>query len=142
VRRQSHCIHGEHTWFTLLYVWILGFLPIATEDVLLPKLHRRRCVVRLPEGLHVRKSLRKKSKRFSFSVNRSFDSVVQGCHAQHGSACWLYPPLVNAFRELNEAGSTDAMLLPERTTCPVRMYSIEVWNEVGVLVGGELGYTV
>jgi Leu/Phe-tRNA-protein transferase len=76
------------------------------------------------------------------SVNRAFDRVVQGCRAQHGTACWLYPPLVHAFRELNEAGSTDAMLLPERTTCPVRMYSIEVWNEEGVLAAGELGYTM
>lgn len=109
---------------------------------MLPKLHRRRCVIRLPDGLHVKKSLRKKSKRFSLSVNRAFDSVIQGCHDQHGSACWLYPPLVKAFRELNQAGCLDAMVLPGNTTCPVRMYSIEVWNDEGVLVGGELGYTV
>lgn len=119
-----------------------GFLPIATEGILLPKLHRRRCVIRLPEGLRVRKSVRKKSKRFSLSVNRDFDAVIQGCHEQHGSSCWLVPPLVKSFRELHESGSTEAVLVTEGTRCPVRMYSIEVRNKEGTLVGGELGYTV
>lgn len=49
---------------------------------------------------------------------------------------------MNAFRELRQAGSSDAMLVSERTRCKVRMYSVEVWNEEGSLVGGELGYTV
>lgn len=145
IKWQSHCIVRsltEDTHIVVHTLFVLGFLPIATQDVLLPKLHRRRCVIRLPDGLHVKKSLRKKSKRFSLSVNRAFDSVIQGCHDQHGSACWLYPPLVKAFRELNQAGCMDAMVLPQHTACPVRMYSIEVWNEGGVLAGGELGYTV
>jgi Leu/Phe-tRNA-protein transferase len=90
----------------------------------------------------VRKSVRKKSKRFSLSVNRDFDAVIRGCHEQHGSSCWLVPPLVKSFRELHQAGSTDAMLVTEGTKCPVRIYSIEVWNEENKLVGGELGYTV
>ena len=119
-----------------------GFLPIATDGILLPKLHRQRCVIRLPEGLRVRKSVRKKSIRFSLSVNRDFDAVIRGCHEQHGSSCWLVPPLVKSFRDLHQAGSTNAMLVTEGTTCPVRMYSVEVWNQEGKLVGGELGYTV
>lgn len=111
--------------------------------ILLPKLHRQRCVISLPQQLRVRKSVRKKSKRFSLSVNRDFDPVIQGCRDQHGSSCWLVPPLVGAFRELHrEDSTTDAMLVSERTRCRVRMYSIEVWNQESTLVGGELGYTV
>ena len=120
-----------------------GFLPIATEGVLLPKLHRRRCTIALPHDLRVSKSARKKSKRFSLSVNRDFDGVIRGCQEQHSPSCWLVPPLVEAFRELNHVDFTDATMISQGgRTCPVRMYSIEVWNQENVLVGGELGYSV
>ena len=88
----------------------------------------------------MKKSVRKKSKRFSLSINRDFDAVVQGCHEQHGSTCWLYPPLVEAFRVLFQ-GTTEARV-SDRSMCPVRLYSVEVWDDNDTLVGGELGYTV
>ena len=61
-----------------------GFLPIATRGYLLPKLHEERCVLQLnPQSkLHISKSTRKKSKRFTLSVNTCFDEVVAGCHRQ------------------------------------------------------------
>ena len=61
-----------------------GFLPIATNGYLLPKLHIERCVLQLnPESkLHIAKSTRKKAKRFLLSVNECFDEVVAGCHNQ------------------------------------------------------------
>lgn len=125
------------------HVMAEGFLPIATEGVLLPKLHRRRCAIVLPHDLRVSKSARKKSKRFLLSVNRDFDGVIRGCQEQHSPSCWLLPPLVNAFRELHDADFTDAVMVSKGgRKCPVRMYSIEVWNQEGVLVAGELGYSV
>ena len=125
-----------------------GFLPIATEGVILPKLHRKRCVVSLPEALHVSKSIRKKSKKFRFTTNQCFDRVVEGCRRQHGSRCWLYPELVRLFREIHDAGQVNAIVNPRANMtkveeAPVRLYSIEVWNdETEELVAGELGYTV
>jgi Leu/Phe-tRNA-protein transferase len=110
----------------------------------------QRSVIQLPQELHVSKSVRKKAKRFSITVNREFDQVIQGCHDQHGSHCWLYPPLVKAFREMMTQGKMTATPMNPQTGKPhphrtwtVRLYTIEVWNaETGALAGGELGYTV
>lgn len=135
-----------------------GFLPIASEGVILPKLHNERCVIFLPHDLHISKSARKKARKFAFTVNREFDRVVEACRQQHGARCWLYPELVQVFKELHLAGHIDAVILPTREggtassaestvltrqLSPVRLYSIEVWNEeLGELVAGELGYSV
>lgn len=125
-----------------------GFLPIADEGVILPKLHHKRCVVSLPEGLHVSKSIRKKSKKFRVTTNKCFDRVVQGCRTQHGPRCWLYPELVKVFKEIYDAGQVKTIVNPARNMTKieeavVRMFSIEIWNdETNELVAGELGYTV
>ena len=122
-----------------------GFLPIATEGVILPKLHHKRCVVSLPDGLHVSKSVRKKSKKFRLTINQSFDRVVQGCRQQHGPRCWLYPELVETFKQIHDAGQVNAIVNPSPNMtkieeAPVRLYSIEVWNDTSrELVAGELG---
>ena len=125
-----------------------GFLPIADEGVILPKLHHKRCIISLPEGLHVSKSIRKKSKKFRFTTNKCFDRVVDGCRKQHGPRCWLYPPLVKVFKEIHAAGQVNAIVNPSTSMtkveeAPVRIYSIEIWHdETDELVAGELGYTV
>mmetsp|Transcript_26385 Transcript_26385/g.54338 ORF Transcript_26385/g.54338 Transcript_26385/m.54338 type:complete len:367 (-) Transcript_26385:41-1141(-) len=103
----KHMVHHYHDDFYVsrsfdprLIVQLMseGFLPIATKGYLLPKLHVERCVLRLhPHSkLHISKSTRKKSKRFSLSINECFDRVVAGCHNQHGIN-WLFPPIVKAF---------------------------------------------
>jgi len=86
-------------------------------------------------------------------VNRDFDGVVQGCHRQHGIG-WLYPQIVRAFKVINEHTKKSSVGLaatifrdglPDQQigTCPIRLYSVEVWNaETNELCGGELGYTV
>ena len=158
LRPFLHPYHGEYCYTPIFQARFIaqlmaeGFLPVATSGMLLPKLHVQRSVISLPDGLHISKSVRKKhAKRFSLTVNTRFDEVIQGCHDQHGSHCWLYPPLVAAFREMFHAGramEASAMdpitgrPLPGRTW-KVRLYTIEVWNEAtGALAGGELGYTV
>lgn len=126
-----------------------GFLPIATEGYLLPKLHEHRCVIRLPEQLHISKSARKKAKRFRMTINQSFHSVVEGCRQQHGTSCWLYPPLVEAFYQIHQRGLegmiTNVETDPQhpgssRTTtasCPVRFYTVEVWEIPGPKLDDE-----
>ncbi|KAL3912078.1 MAG: hypothetical protein SGILL_007027 [Bacillariaceae sp.] len=164
LRRFITPYHGEfcytRTYHPRLVAQLMmeGFLPIATEGVILPKLHHERCVIHLPDGLHISKSTRKKSKNFTFSVNRDFDRVVEACRKQHGPRCWLYPELVEIFREIHEPEHVEALVIPTdqggtssnsevtitaRQPCPVRLYSIEVRHEdTGELVAGELGYTV
>lgn len=167
-----HPYHGEFCYTPIFQSHFIaqlmaeGFLPVASSRVLLPKLHVHRSVIALspknsnnsndsPQilqegGLHISKSVRKKSKRFTLTVNQRFDEVIQGCHDQHGSHCWLYPPLVQAFREIFQAGAMDATAMDPITGRPlsgrswkVRLYTIEVWNATtGALAGGEIGYTV
>lgn len=145
---DEFCYTRMYHYRLVAALMIEGFLPIATEGVILPKLHHKRCVVSLPGGLHVSKSIRKKSKKFRFTTNQSFDRVVEGCRRQHGPRCWLYPELVRVFREIHDAGLVNSMVNPSASMtkieeAPVRLYSIEVWNdETGELVAGELGYTV
>lgn len=146
--------HGDFAFSRIFHYKLLcqlcseGFLPIATDGVLLPKLHAQRCVISLPSDLHISKSTRKKAKKYSVTVNKAFDEVIIGCQHQHGDRCWLYPPLVKAFKEVNQRGHVNAEVFEDKgrrstgRACPVRIYSIEVWDSDKMLVAGELGYTV
>lgn len=148
--------------FLIAQLMMEGFLPIACSDFLLPKLHVHRCIISLEnsqEGptagssFHIGKQVRKKSKRYNVSINQSFETVVAACHRQHGDHCWLYPPLIDAFRAIHDKTVTDSKQCEigggfitktmDGQSVPVRLYSIEVWNvETGSLAAGELGYTV
>ena len=146
LRRVIFPYHGDfcHTqiFHPRLIVQLMaeGFLPIATRGALLPKLHQERCVIELPHQLHIQKTVRKKSHKFTFTLNQAFDQVVQGCHEQHDH-CWLYPPLVEAFREIFLNGKMEAVF-GNKSKSRVRLYSVEVWQNETTLVAGELGYTV
>mgnify|MGYP005841303335 CR=1 FL=1 len=149
--------HGEYCYTPIFKARFIaqlmaeGFLPVASSRaILLPKLHQHRSCITLPHGLHVSKNVRKKAKRFSITINTRFQDIIQGCHDQHGSHCWLYPPLVEAFRAMFDAGQLEAHPFDENTgspipgrVWPVRLYTVEVWNdETGELAAGELGYSV
>jgi Leu/Phe-tRNA-protein transferase len=165
----SPCYHPKF----LVQLMAEGFLPMATRSHLLPKLHQQRCVVRLSSSdeatttgtscssqLHTHKSTRKKMKKFTIALNSNFESVVHGCHQQHGSTCWLYPELTESFREIYQATCIDSPMqatVERKKTgksssssssssgclVPVRLYCVEVYDETSdALVAGELGYAV
>jgi len=162
-----------------------GFLPISNRRHLIPKLHKKRCVIyplkrkieckhsesstsdisTYESCVHSSKSTTKKAKRFLFTVNQDFEAVVKGCHVQHGVS-WLHPPIVEAFRVMHERtrnepgtgitanlvgtnqdddggdGNSTSHKLECVGLCPVRLYSVEVWNAAtGNLAAGELGYS-
>ena len=97
---------------------------------LLPKLHSQRCVVIPPDNVHISSKVKKRSHKYSFSMDACFDRVVQSCIEQHGNRSWLYRPLRNALADLHHR------------PCPV-VHSVELWdNESGDLVAGEIGYHV
>ncbi|KAL7431729.1 hypothetical protein ACHAXM_002794 [Skeletonema potamos] len=147
---------------------VAGFIPISTKNRLMPKLHNYRCIINLQQSdllnssassLHIPRSIRKKSKRYTVSINTSFHGVVKGCHAQHG-VNWLWPKIVDVFRELYDAtltgdGTSTPLYRPDATSnfnlgsssssksIPIRLYSVELYNTTtNNLVAGELGYTV
>ena len=115
-----------------------GFLPTALElegtpraICLLPKLHKKRCLL-FYEDLHVSRSSRKHSRKFTVTVDQCFDECVNNCIEQHGEN-WLYPPLVAAFRHLFRTGGIRSVHFA--------MHSIECWQD-GKLAAGEIGYSV
>ncbi|GMF14115.1 unnamed protein product [Phytophthora lilii] len=129
----------------LSHLMFEGFLPIASDFqgqcFLLPKLHRQRCVLLLQPGepQHVPKSVRKRAKKYKLVLNRDFDGVVEGCHEKHGIP-WLYPPIVESFKTLFQAGDEGVELFPGRK---VRFFTVELYDvATDTLAAGELGYTV
>lgn len=113
-----------------------GFLPMAMQIskgdyCLTPKIHTERCVMFFSK-VKVPKSLEKKSKKFTISIDKAFDGVIDGIHAQHGLN-WFYPPLVEAFKKINERRENGCF------NGKSYLHSIEVWHE-DKLVAGEMGY--
>lgn len=166
-----------------------GFLPMAVKTaaspqnsngaasagcLLLPKLHAKRSVIPLnpQSALHVSRSVRKKAKLYSLTLNTAWNQVVEYCQEQHGHSCWLYPPLVEAYLAIQRRQPMNATVSNSSSSTPtcnqqshprqqqqqqphqntsvasshkvtVRMFSVEVWdNRTNELVAGELGYTV
>jgi len=124
-------------------LFLYGFLPICSQMkvpvgspcyVLLPKLHRQRCLLCDLRSIHVDRGARKRSKKYRISVDQAFPDVVTGCIEQHGES-WLWPPIREAFSLLSDK----ARLANSHDDVAVR--SIELWAEDGRLVAGELGFT-
>jgi Leu/Phe-tRNA-protein transferase len=128
-----------------------GFLPMAERTrlaggepptvIMLPKLHRKRCVLQWPD-LHVGRTVLRAGRRYRLSVDCEFEAVIAGCHAQHGES-WLYPPIVAALRSIfrtQRAGQAP-------TWHNVRVHTFELWEAAAgggedVLVAGEVGTAV
>jgi Leu/Phe-tRNA-protein transferase len=129
-----------------------GFLPIATPRYLVPKLHKQRMVIYPlidPKTgkirVHTGKSTKKKCKKFSLTLQKDFNGVIEGCHRQHGVG-WLYPPIVHAFAKLHRATCENngvmVRLGSDGESVTLRLITVEVWNEKHELVGGEIGYSI
>ncbi|KAI8800737.1 hypothetical protein BJ742DRAFT_780122 [Cladochytrium replicatum] len=106
-----------------------GFLPMATEieqddsqrfALLLLKLHHERCLIRPISSMHVERNVRRSASRYYLSTNKAFDGIVAGCWYQHRDVCWLYPPLVTAFKQM-------ALNRRQHIT---HIYSFELWKKV------------
>lgn len=114
-----------------------GYLPIACNMggsdplyVLLPKLHAMRCIC-FWKDLHISRKTRKQSAKYTMTFNTCFDRVADRIQEQHAHS-WLYEPLRNALKVLNDGRGPLACVV-----------SVELWHaESGDLAAGELGVIV
>merc|ERR1712032_449147 len=112
---------------------VSGSRQIDPLFVLRPKLHRERCIIRLP-ACEVSHGTKKKAKRFDISLDTAFPRVMKGCIQQHGES-WLFPPIQKNFLSLFLKGRQ------QPDDFPATLHSVEVWEKAsGELVAGELGY--
>lgn len=84
-----------------------------------------------PGAAHVARRLRRtlRQGRFSFSVDRAFREVIEGCARAprpEGPGTWITPEMIRAYTRLFELGHA---------------HSVEVWHE-GRLAGGIYGVAV
>jgi len=147
-KTAAHIVHsglGDFCWSLdfcehfLRSLLTHGFLPICSQlseppdqlFVLLPKLHRKRCLLNNFETLHVDRGARKRSRRYHLVVDSAFSEVMQGCIEQHGES-WLWPPMRRAMQ--------DVFQMTRQTRDIAALHSIELRCK-GKLVAGEIGYT-
>mmetsp|Transcript_5283 Transcript_5283/g.12728 ORF Transcript_5283/g.12728 Transcript_5283/m.12728 type:complete len:294 (-) Transcript_5283:101-982(-) len=128
---------GERTPALIaLLVWH-GYLPMGGMGMLLPKIHRARCVLK-PQDVHCGRKTRRRAKPFRLTIDQAWPAVIAGIQehtftSQKGD-CWLSTELAEAYEAVNS--------LDEKLRHGVAFHSVELWHsETGELVAGEIGYT-
>jgi leucyl/phenylalanyl-tRNA---protein transferase len=77
-------------------------------------------------GLKVTRSMRQSAKRFTTTVDRSFDEVLAGCADPDRPGGWIDSQVTRSYRALHDLGWA---------------HSVEVWRD-GQLVGGLYGVAI
>lgn len=119
-----------------LLIWH-GFLPMGGQGMLLPKIHKARCV--LPPGsIHIGRKVRRRAKDYRLTVDMAWEAVVEGIQAHtytsHKGDCWLSWDLASRYEAVRNLDSKK-----RRGAC---FHSVELWDTgTGELVAGEIGYT-
>lgn len=114
---------------------LAGFMPmsadIANVIYFTPKLHTLRCMMD-PASVHVSKSARRESRRYSIAMNLDFTDTLLSCAAEHGDD-WLSMELCSAFMSLHaQRHKRSAAFI----SCELLYGSDVVAGEVGYLIGG------
>lgn len=79
------------------------------------------------KGLHVTRSVRKSSKRYTTTVDAAFDDVIAACADPSRPYGWIDERVVDVYRALHRGGWA---------------HSVETWDADGRLVGGLYGVHV
>ncbi len=115
----------------LISAYSQGIFPWFSEgDPILWWSPHPRCVL-FPEDIHISKSMKKILKKgyFSFSFDRAFDRVIEGCRdtpRKGEKGTWLTREMVKAYKKLHSLGYA---------------HSLEVWLE-GKIAGGLYGVSL
>lgn len=127
----------EHTaGLIALLIWH-GFLPMGGNGMLLPKIHKERCVLP-PSEVHIGRKVRRRAKGFRLTVDTAWplvvDSIQRHTFTSHKGDCWLSDQLARCYESVNQ--------LDPAVSRGAAFHSVELWHEAsGHLVAGEIGYT-
>lgn len=91
-----------------------GIIPVGPDDS------------HIAAGLHVSRSLRRSMRRFTTTVDTSFEAVVRACGDPRRPHGWITEDIVRAYCRLHATGWA---------------HSIEVWEQ-DALVGGVYGVSI
>lgn len=113
---------------TLLTAYRSGLfpMPIESEGTLAWYSPDPRAIIPIG-GMHISRSLRRSIRRFWFTVDADFATVMHHCgdpQRQHG---WIDRQMLHGYTELHRAGHA---------------HSLEAWNDAGELVGGVYGVSI
>jgi leucyl/phenylalanyl-tRNA--protein transferase len=78
-------------------------------------------------GLRVSRSLRKSARRYTVTIDRAFDDVIDRCADPHREGAWIDERILAVYRELHRRGFA---------------HSVEVWTAEGDLAGGLYGVSI
>mmetsp|Transcript_66605 Transcript_66605/g.154773 ORF Transcript_66605/g.154773 Transcript_66605/m.154773 type:complete len:242 (-) Transcript_66605:230-955(-) len=129
---------GERTPMLIaLLIWH-GYLPMGGMGMLLPKIHKARCIL-APSEVHVGRKVRRRAKGLHLSVNKAWPEVVSSIQkftfTYKRGDCWLTNEIAAAYEAV-------AKLNSQWCRGGVRFHSVELWHtSSGTLVAGEIGYT-
>lgn len=110
----------------LLKAYSMGIFPWYSQDQpILWWSPDPRCII-FPDRLHISRSLRRtlNSRRFTVSIDTSFDAVVEACAVERSEGTWITDEMQQAYARLHRLGHAHAF---------------EAWNTKGELVGGLYG---
>ena len=112
---------------TLLYAYAHGMFPMFVNKRNLAWWSPvDRGVIPL-DGLRVTRSMQQSAKKFTCTVNQAFTEVMTLCGSMRTDGNWINQHFIDAYTDLHEEGHA---------------HSVEVWNEVGDLVGGLYGVRI
>ncbi|MFN0068055.1 MAG: leucyl/phenylalanyl-tRNA--protein transferase [Limisphaerales bacterium] len=118
-------VGGDLTVPRLLAAYRAGVFPWSAAPVTWWSPDPRGVFELTGDGLHLPRSLARvlRQVRFTVTVNREFQAVVEGCARQPRPGSWISPAFITAYSALHAAGHA---------------HSVEVWRG-GALAGGLYG---
>jgi leucyl/phenylalanyl-tRNA--protein transferase len=112
---------------TLLYAYAHGMFPMFINKRNLAWWSPvDRGVIPL-DGLRITRSMRKSAQKFTCTINQAFTEVMTLCGSMRTDGNWITREFIDAYSDLHDEGHA---------------HSVEVWNELGELVGGLYGVRI
>ena len=131
IREGLLAVGGDLGVERLIAAYRQGIFPWYAEDDPILWWSPDPRLVLYPRELHIPRSLRRllNRGRFSFTLDRAFEDVIQGCAASRGQdhpGTWIVSEMITAYRRLHAVGLA---------------HSVEAWCD-GKLAGGLYGVSL